>query len=342
MSNGLWALGAAVLAFVISYVLGKVLIPYLHKLKFGQTILEIGPDWHKKKQGTPTMGGIMFIFGIVIAAVLCFTLRILANNNVPDLQKSKFFVGLLMAILYGVIGFIDDYIKVVKKRNLGLTAIQKLIMQFSVAGLYLLALYFIEGEHVTRTIIPFVNDGKPVDLGWFFYVISALVIVGIVNATNLTDGIDGLLGSITFFAALFVMIIATFLLNVGAIIECAALAGGLLGFLMWNFHPAKVFMGDTGSLFLGGMVCAILFSINMPILLIPVGIVYLAEMFSVMLQVTYFKATHGKRLFKMSPIHHHFEMCGWSEVKIVCVFSLVTSIFSLLSLILVYFGVVKM
>lgn len=342
MSNGLWALGAAVVAFIISFVLGKILIPYLHRLKFGQTILEIGPDWHKKKQGTPTMGGIMFIVGIVISAVLLFTARILINNNVPDIQKSKFFVGLLMAILYGVIGFIDDYIKVVKKRNLGLTAIQKLVMQFAVAGLYLFALYLIEGEHASRTIIPFVNDGKPVDLGIFFYIISAIVIVGIVNATNLTDGIDGLLGSITFFASVFTMIIATFLLNVGAIIESAALAGGLLGFLMWNFHPAKVFMGDTGSLFLGGMVCAIMFSINMPILLISIGIVYLAEMFSVMLQVSYFKLTHGKRLFKMSPIHHHFEMCGWSEVKIVCVFSLVTALFSMISLILVYFGVVRL
>ncbi len=334
MSNGLWALGAAIVAFIISYVLGKVLIPYLHKLKFGQTILDIGPDWHKKKQGTPTMGGIMFIVGIVLSAVVFFTVRILVNNNVPDIQKSKFFAGLIMATLYGVIGFIDDYIKVVKKRNLGLTAIQKLVMQFSVVGLYLFALYLIEGEHVTRTIIPFVNDGKPVDLDWFFYVIAALVIVGITNATNLTDGVDGLLGSITFFASIFVMIIATFLLDVGAIIECAALAGGLLGFLMWNFHPAKVFMGDTGSLFLGGMVCAIMFSINMPILLLLVGIVYLAEMFSVMLQVAYFKATHGKRIFRMSPIHHHFELGGMPETKVVYMFWSWGAILSLLGILM--------
>ena len=173
----------------------------------------------------------------------------------------------------------------------------------------------------SKTIIPFVGH---VELGFFYYIISALVIVGIVNAVNLNDGVDGLCGSITFFAAVFMMLISSVMNSKGMIIESAALAGGCLGFLLWNFHPAKVFMGDTGSLFLGGMVCAVVFSLDVPVLILPIGIVYLAEMFSVMLQVGYFKLTKGKRLFKMAPIHHHFEKCGWSEAKIVLVFTAVT------------------
>ena len=338
MVDTLWALGAAAAAFVISAILGKVLIPFLHKLKFGQTILEIGPDWHKKKQGTPTMGGIMFIVGIIVSTVVCLVIKACVSD-VADTQLYNVYIGLVMALCYGLIGFIDDYIKVVKKRNLGLTAKQKLVMQFAVAILYLLALRYIAGDtELTRTMIPFAGT---VDLGWFFYVVASIVIVGIVNATNLTDGIDGLDGSITFFAAIAMMVISTLLSDVGAVIESAALAGGCLGFLVWNFHPAKVFMGDTGSLFLGGMVCAILFALDLPVLLLLVGFVYLMEMFSVMLQVSYFKLTHGKRLFKMSPIHHHFEMCGWSEVKIVCVFSLITAIFGAVAVLLTYFGVIN-
>ena len=339
MENSLWALGAALSAFIISALLGKVLIPFLHKLKFGQTILEIGPDWHKKKQGTPTMGGIMFIVAIIISSVLFYVVRI-ATGSVLPLEQSNIIIGLVMALCYGIIGFIDDYIKVVKKRNLGLTAIQKLVMQFAVAILYLLALRFIGGDKgLTSTVIPFVGN---VELGWFYYVIASVVIVGIVNAANLTDGIDGLDGSVTFFIAIIMMLISSMMSNIGGVIESAALAGGCLGFLVWNFHPAKVFMGDTGSLFLGGMVCSVMFALDMPILLLLLGFIYLAEMFSVMLQVTYFKLTHGKRLFKMSPIHHHFEMCGWSEVKIVCVFSFVTVILGVAAVLLTYFGVVKL
>ena len=341
MVNCLWALATAVIAFAISVILGKILIPYLHKLKFGQTILDIGPDWHKKKQGTPTMGGIMFIVGIIVSVVLCYTVRILtAQTSEPTtIENFNLYIGLAMALCYGLIGFIDDYIKVVKKRNLGLTAIQKLVLQFAVAIAYLVCLRLVEGEGVTETIIPFVGI---VDLGWLYYVISAVVIVGIVNATNLTDGIDGLDGSITFFASIFMMLMASMLKNAGGIMESAALAGGCLGFLVWNFHPAKVFMGDTGSLFLGGIVCAIMFALDVPILLVVIGIVYIAEMFSVILQVGYFKLTKGKRLFKMSPVHHHFEMCGWSEVKIVCVFSLVTAIAGIITALLTYFGVVAL
>ena len=343
MVYGIWTFLTAAVAFGITAILGKYLIPYLHKLNFGQTILEIGPKWHEKKQGTPTMGGIMFIAGICISAIASVSLFIAFGSNffdmyLPDMSRQMVFIftGIGMALCYGVIGFLDDYIKVVKKRNLGLTAIQKLVLQFGVAALYLIVLSAF--GFTTETLIPFVGY---VDLGFFYYILAAIVIVGIVNAVNLTDGIDGLNGSVTFFASLFFMIIASLLSYLGVTALSAAVAGGCLGFLVWNFHPAKVFMGDTGSLFLGGMVCAMAFSLNMPILLLPIGIIYLCEMFSVVLQVAYFKLTHGKRLFKMSPIHHHFEMCGWSEVKIVAVFSLVTVVFGIIAFLCVMFGVAR-
>ena len=338
---GIWTFIAAILAFAISAVVGKFLIPYLHKLKYGQTILEDGPKWHKEKQGTPVMGGIMFIVAIsfvtiVSTLVYIFTGAEFIETYRADVGKEAIYIfaGLGLALANGIIGFIDDYTKVVKKRNLGLTAIQKLIAQFAVAAVYLVVLAV--AGCGTETVIPFV--GK-IDLGFFFYIISAIVIVGIVNAVNLTDGVDGLDGSITFFVAVAFMLIASALYCLGITAFSAAVAGACLGFLVWNFHPAKVFMGDTGSLFLGGMVCALAFSVKMPILLLPLGFVYLCEMFSVILQVGYFKLTHGKRLFKMSPIHHHFEMSGWSEVKIVAVFSAVTAIFGVISFLLVSFGV---
>lgn len=338
---GIWTFAAAVLAFIISAVTGKFLIPYLHKLNFGQTILDIGPSWHKEKQGTPIMGGIMFILAITVVTIISTVVYLLTGNMFvttffADIPREAVFIfaGLGLALANGLIGFIDDYTKVVKKRNLGLKAYQKLVLQFAAAGIYL-AVLGIAGFG-TSTIIPFVGS---VDLGFFYYIISAIVIVGVVNAVNLTDGVDGLDGSITFFVAVSFMLIASRLYYLGITALSAAVAGACLGFLVWNFHPAKVFMGDTGSLFLGGMVCGLAFAVNMPILLLPLGIVYLCEMFSVMLQVGYFKLTHGKRLFKMSPIHHHFEMSGWSEVKIVAVFSAVTAIFGALSFLLVLFGV---
>ena len=338
---GIWTFCAAIAAFLISAVTGKFLIPFLHKLNFGQTILEDGPKWHKSKQGTPIMGGIMFIIAIVVVSVISTVVYMLTGSGFietffADISREVTFIfaGLGLALANGLIGFIDDYTKVVKKRNLGLTAIQKLVLQFAVAAAYLATLGF--AGYGTSTIIPFVGS---VDLGFFYYIIAAVVIVGIVNAVNLTDGVDGLDGSITFFVAVSFMLIASKLNSLGVTAVSAAVAGACLGFLVWNFHPAKVFMGDTGSLFLGGIVCALAFSVNMPILLLPLGIVYLCEMFSVMLQVSYFKLTHGKRLFKMSPIHHHFEMCGWSEVKIVAVFSTVTAIFGAGAFLLVLFGV---
>lgn len=341
MIFNVWTILSALISLGITAVLGKFLIPFLHKLNFGQTILDIGPSWHKKKQGTPVMGGIMFITGITLVTILSVVTYYIFGNSVisvyqqnPSRSIAFVIAGLGLALFNGAIGFIDDFTKVVKKRNLGLTAIQKLVLQFAVAIAYLVILGLM--GFGTATTIPFV--GK-VDLGFFYYIVAAIVIVGMVNAVNLTDGVDGLDGSITFFAALFFMLIANLLSNIGATFMAAAVAGGCLGFLVWNFHPAKVFMGDTGSLFLGGIVCALAFAVDMPVLLFPMGIVYLCEMFSVILQVGYFKLTHGKRLFKMSPIHHHFEMCGWSEVKIVAVFSAVTALFGLISFGLVYYGV---
>ena len=330
MKTGFWAFGVAVLAFAVTAVIGRYLVPFLHKLNFGQTILEIGPNWHKNKQGTPTMGGIMFIIGIVIATAA----GVLLYSSVYGSGINRLvFVGLLFALMNGAIGFFDDYVKVVKKRNLGLTAKQKLVLQFAAAGLYLLLMSLCGDD--TSIFIPFAGMK---DLGVFYYIIMALVLVGMTNAVNLTDGIDGLDGSITFFVALFMMLISNVIPSESNVLFCAAVAGGCLGFLVWNFHPAKCFMGDTGSLFLGGIVCAMAFAMDMHLLLLLVGIMYLVEMFSVMLQVSYFKLTHGKRIFKMSPIHHHFEMCGWSEMKIVCVFSGVTALCGAGALAMVIFG----
>ena len=342
MVYGIWTFVAALVAFIISAVAGAFLIPMLRKLHFGQTILEDGPKWHKKKQGTPIMGGFMFIIAITAVTLISTIVYMCIGKNFinlyfADIHKETvmIFAGLFLALANGAIGFIDDYTKVVKKRNLGLTAKQKLILQFAAAIVNIIILAV--AGCGTATTIPFVGR---VDLGFFYYIISAIVIVGIVNAVNLTDGVDGLDGSITFFVCISFMVIACMMSALGVTAWSAASAGACLGFLVWNFHPAKVFMGDTGSLFLGGLVCAIAFAVDMPILLLPIGIVYLCEMFSVILQVSYFKATHGKRLFKMSPIHHHFEMCGWSEVKIVSVFSIVTAIFGVISALIVYFGVV--
>lgn len=315
---------AAITAFLITGISGKWLIPFLRRVHFGQTILEDGPKWHKKKQGTPTMGGIMFILGITASIVIFIPVYYFgsASGNAllePLNMRTRIFGGLGMALAFGAIGFFDDYIKVVKKRNLGLTARQKLVLQFLAAGAYLATLY-LSGVG-SSTLIPFVGS---INFGMLYWVLAMIIIVGVVNAVNFTDGIDGLNASVTFFAALSFIVISGVLKMNGIGIAAGALAGACLGFLIWNFNPAKVFMGDTGSLFLGGMICALAFGLNLPILLLPIGIVYLCEMLSVVLQVSYFKATHGKRLFKMSPIHHHFEMCGWSEIKICFVFSLVT------------------
>ena len=314
--------GAALAGFLIAALLGKVLIPVLHRLKFGQTIREEGPAWHRAKQGTPTMGGMLFIIGSLAAALLAiiagqFLLPVKVFSG-TSLTLTKLFGGMLLALCCGAIGCVDDYIKVVKKRNLGLTASQKLFAQLLVAAGYAISLYMAGGS---RFYIPFFGL---VDWGIWFVPFCMFVVVAMTNATNLTDGIDGLCGTVSFVATLFFLVLAGMLEYVGQGLLAAAFAGSLAGFLVWNLHPAKVFMGDTGSLFIGGLLCALAFGINQPFLLVPVGVVYIAENLSVLLQVGYFKLTHGKRLFKMAPLHHHFEMCGWSEAKIVTVFSLVT------------------
>lgn len=332
--NSILFVTVTVASFAITALLGRWLIPELHKLKFGQTIREVGPKWHKNKQGTPTMGGLMFILGVAVAMMACLPVFYTLGVEETFLMKVKVFAGLGMAVAFGVIGFMDDYISILKKRNLGLTEKQKLVLQFAVAAAYFLSLG-LAGEP-TATTIPFVGQ---LDLGWFYYILAAIVLVGLVNAVNFTDGIDGLNSTVSFFVFLALSLCAGALSMTGLTALGLAAAAGCVGFLLWNWHPAKVFMGDTGSLFLGGMVGALAFGLDMPILLLPVGLVYWAEILSVVLQVTYFKSTHGKRLFKMSPIHHHFEMCGWSEVKICLVFGLVALIGGAIALVCTLFGV---
>ena len=325
---------AALVGFGVTAVLGRWLIPFLHKLKFGQTIREVGPSWHKNKQGTPTMGGIMFIIGITVAVLVSIPMAHSLGYFETSLMQARVLGGLGMAIGFGAIGFMDDYISILKKRNLGLTERQKLVLQFAVAAAYLATLA-LSGDD-TATTIPFLGR---VDLGFGYYILAAVVIVGLVNAVNFTDGIDGLNSTVSFFAFLGLSLCAGVLSMGGLSTMGVASAAACIGFLLWNFHPAKVFMGDTGSLFLGGMVGALAFGLDMPILLLPVGLVYWAEILSVVLQVTYFKSTHGKRLFKMSPIHHHFEMCGWSEVKICAVFGLAALLGGAAAFCCVAFGV---
>ena len=333
--NSFWTFAAALISFGITALLGKWVVPYLRRVNFGQTIRDVGPSWHRKKNGTPTMGGFLFIAGILAAALLCLMsyYRQVGSNGMNAAMRGRLIGGLLMACGFGLIGFFDDYIKVVKKRNLGLTVRQKLALQFLVAGAYLYSLHLAGTGSVT--LIPFVGG---VDAGVWYWALSLIGIVGMVNAVNFTDGIDGLNASVTFFVSASFLICAGLLKLVPVGILCAAAAGGCLGFLVWNFNPAKVFMGDTGSLFLGGLVCALGFDLNVPVLILPVGIVYLCEIGSVVLQVVYFKATHGKRLFRMSPIHHHFELCGWSEAKICFVFSAVTVFFGAAAALLVFYG----
>lgn len=324
---------AIVIAAVITGLLGYFMVPFLHKIKFGQTIREVGPSWHKNKQGTPTMGGIMFIIGSSVAAVICIAFLWLNGGAETQLMLVKVVAGALMAVGFGIVGFLDDYISIKKHRNLGLTEIQKLILQFIIVGAYLLSVALAGGT--TETVIPFLGS---VDLGFFYYILAAVFIVGMVNAVNFTDGIDGLNTSVTLVVALVFSVIAMLLNRVGLSLYAAAIVGAMIGFLFWNANPAKVFMGDTGSLFLGGAVCALAFGVDMPILLILIGIIYIVEILSVVLQVTYFKISHGKRIFKMAPIHHHFEMCGWNENKICFVFSGVTLLAGIIGVLLAMFG----
>lgn len=311
----------ALTAFAIAAVTGIFLIPLLKKIHFGQTIYEKGPAWHKSKQGTPIMGGFMFIIGSAVAIAVGYALYRFRSADTAALPDNtglyRLLAGYGFALLNCGIGFIDDYIKAVKKQNLGLKPKQKMVMQFVFSSAFLYALYLL-GDHATTITFPIFGD---VDFGIFYYPIMVLYLIFLTNAVNLTDGIDGLCGSVTVISSLsFVMLCAAMGMWEYSIFSMA-LAGACLGFLIWNLHPAKVFMGDTGSMFLGGSICAIGFAMHQHLLLALVAIVYVLEALSVVVQVCYFKATKGKRLFKMSPIHHHFEMCGFSEYKIVITFS---------------------
>lgn len=316
-----------VLAFAVSAVLGRFLIPWLHALKAGQSIKKIGPVWHMSKQGTPTMGGIMFIVGI-LAAILLAGWQDFRNGDFGAL-----FVY-LFALVFGVIGFIDDYMKVKYHKNEGLTAPQKFLLQLAAAIAFTVLLRY-TGYLTPDLYIPFANVSFQIP--WVVYMIfAAFVMVGTVNAVNITDGVDGLATGVTMPIALFYLVVSVLWKATELGIFSAALFGGLSAFLLYNFHPAKVFMGDTGSLFLGGAVCGMAFALDMPLILILVGIIYLLETLSDIIQVTYFKLTHGKRIFRMAPLHHHFEMGGWSEEKLFTVFTTVT----LLACLLALFGVI--
>ena len=310
---------SAVAGGVLSGVLGHFLLPVLRALKAGQSIRELGPTWHNNKAGTPMMGGLMFIFAAVIC-LLC---------NLPGMQSYSAFYVLVLALCFGLVGFLDDFCKVKFKRNLGLTALQKAMLQMAVSALYLYLLYK-EGSMTTDVYVPFFNVSfhlHPLDYIFF----AMFVMVGCVNAVNLTDGIDGLCSSVTIPVMVFFAVAAVAMGKMDLALLPAILAGGLVAYLFYNWHPAKVFMGDTGSLFLGGIVCGMAFALDMPLILVLVGFVYIVETVSDIIQVTYFKATHGKRFFKMAPIHHHFEMCGWKEEKIVIVFSAVSAVMCLIA-----------
>ena len=309
----------AAAGFVLSGLLGYLLLPVLRALKAGQSIREIGPTWHNYKSGTPMMGGLMFIF----AAILCLLM------NAPAMEDYSVLYVLVLALCFGFIGFLDDFTKIKYKRNLGLTTLQKAMLQMAVSAIFLYVMYR-SGSMDTHLYIPFFNVSF--DLHPIVYIFFAMfVMVGCVNSVNLTDGVDGLSSSVTLPVMVFFAATAMALGKWELALLPAALVGGLIAYLFYNWHPAKVFMGDTGSLFLGGVVCALAFALEMPLVLILVGFVYICETLSVILQVSYFKMTHGKRLFKMSPIHHHFEMCGWGEKKIVLIFSGITALLCLLA-----------
>lgn len=312
----------ALTAFAIAAVTGKFLIPLLKKIHFGQTIYEDGPKWHKNKQGTPIMGGFMFILGSVASCAVGYAFYRFASQDVAipsDAGLYRLIAGIVFALLNMLIGFSDDYIKAVKKQNLGLKAWQKMIMQFTFSSIFLVVLYLLGDTKTTLNFYWF-----ELDIGIFYYPFILLVIVFVTNAVNLTDGIDGLCGSVSVVSMLsFAMLCAAMQIWEYSIFSIAV-AGGCLGFLVWNLHPAKVFMGDTGSMYLGGAVVAIGIVTHQHLLFALIAVIYICEALSVVIQVTYFKATKGKRIFKMTPIHHHFELCEWGEYKIVIVFSLIS------------------
>ena len=334
------AVVVAIVSFAVTALLGFIVIPYLRKLKFGQTILEEGPNWHKDKQGTPTMGGVMMVVGVLFSMAVGFAFSFFTKSDYSVEMSVPYnltilLAGIIMSLCMCAIGFFDDYIKVVKKRNLGLTAKQKTFMQLLVSAAYLVTLALC-GMHTTY--IPFIGEISIVNgAGLLFWPIALMFIYGFTNAVNLTDGLDGLASSVTLVVACAFML-ASGRMSIGSVNSLsAALAGACAGFVVWNSKPAKVFMGDTGSMFLGGMVVALSFGIGRPVLLLLMGCVYLIEALSVVLQVFWFKRT-GKRIFKMSPLHHHFEMSGFSEQKVVMLFSFIAFIGCLVALLSIIYN----
>ena len=309
---------AAALTFVLSVAFAPIMLPWLRRLKFGQSILEIGPSWHKNKQGTPTVGGVIFIIPIIIISVIIGFSDIFSSDR-------RVLYSLLFVLSCGIVGFIDDYTKIKRKHNKGLTVRQKTLLLSALIALYI-GVMFYERYITTDFFIPFIN--KNLHLSYFYFIIMIPFLFFFVNSVNLTDGLDGLATGVTIpYTVAFCFVAFIFneqgKANSAAGVLAAAAVGGLFGFLIFNFHPAKVFMGDTGSLFLGGLVVALAMCYNRPYFILMGGIVYLIEGVSVVLQVGFFKLTHGKRIFKMAPIHHHFEMCKWTEVTIVIVFTAV-------------------
>ena len=311
---------AIIIAFAISAILCPIVIPFLHKLKFGQQVRLDGPQAHLKKQGTPTMGGLVILASIVITSLFYM-------KDYP-----KIIPVLFVTVGFGIIGFLDDYIKIVMKRSEGLNPVQKLIGQFIITGIFVY--YLVCSDEVgTSMLVPFTGGfehGIYLDLGFLFIPFVFFVVLGTDNGVNFTDGLDGLCTSVTILVATFLTIISIGE-NSGISPITGAVVGSLLGFLLFNVYPAKVFMGDTGSLALGGFVASSAFMMQIPLFIPIIGLIYLVEVLSVIMQVSYFKATHGKRIFRMAPIHHHFELGGWSETRVVAVFSIVTALLCLVA-----------
>lgn len=305
------------ISFALSLLMGPVVIPFLRRLKMGQTEREDGVQSHLKKAGTPTMGGVIILGSVVITSLFYV-------KDYPNIIPVLF-----LTIGFGLIGFLDDYLKVVMKRSDGLYPKQKMALQIVVTAIF--AYYIIKVAKIPMTLLILFSGGKYWDIGWVAIPLLFVAVIGTVNGTNFTDGLDGLASSVTVLVATFFTVVAIGTKSGVEPITCAVV-GALLGFLLFNVYPASVFMGDTGSLALGGFVIGTAYMMQMPLYVIIVGLIYLVEVASVMIQVTYFKKTGGKRFFKMAPIHHHFELCGWSETRVVAVFSIITAILCLIAL----------
>ena len=305
------------ISFSISVILGPIIIPFLRKLKMGQTERVEGVQSHLKKAGTPTMGGVIFLIATVITSL--FYVR----------DYPKVIPVLFLTLGFGIIGFLDDYLKVVLRRSDGLLPWQKFSLQVVVTAVF--TYYLVNYTDVNLAMrIPFWSDHY-LNLGWLAVPVLFFAVIGTVNGVNFTDGLDGLASSVTLIVAVFFSVVSIGTKSGIEPITCAVV-GGLMGFLLFNVYPAKIFMGDTGSLALGGFVAGAAYMMQMPLFILLVGLIYLVEVLSVIIQVTYFKKTHGKRIFKMAPIHHHFELCGWSETRVVAVFSIITAVMCLIAL----------